>query len=152
MIFDTLEHAACYESLHPLFAQAFAFLRKAVEEDLPVGRYELQGSDLYAMVQEYDAKPREQGRFEGHRRYADIQFLLAGTECIDVIESGCGVTTQAYDPEKDLEFFADAEPFHRAVLRAGGFGIFYPHDLHKPGLAYGEPGEKVKKVVVKVRL
>ena len=67
MIFDTLKNSACYEGVHARFKAAFAFLEKATREDLPVGRYELDGSDLFAMVQEYETNPPDHVRFEGHR-------------------------------------------------------------------------------------
>lgn len=152
MIADTLKHAALYASLHEKFDEAFAFLRKATDENLPAGRYELDGDRLYAMVQEYDTKPVAEGVFEGHRRYVDIQYLLAGVERMDVLDSIRGMSTVAYDEEKDLEFFADASPCHRAVVQAGEFAVFYPHDLHKPGLSADGAITPVKKVVVKVKL
>ena len=152
MIVDTRKNWELYRTVHPRFAQAFAFLRKATEENLPAGRYELDGDRLYAMVQEYDTKPVADGVFEGHRRYVDIQYLVAGAERMDVIEAGRGVTAVAYDEAKDLEFFANAAPCHTAVVQAGEFAIFYPHDLHKPGLTADGTAAPVKKVVVKVLL
>ena len=46
MIFDSLKNRSQYEALHPHFAAAFDFLERASREDLPAGRYELNGSAL----------------------------------------------------------------------------------------------------------
>lgn len=52
MIFDALKEWHRYADLHPRFREGFAFLVKATEEGYPVGKYEISGSELYAMVQE----------------------------------------------------------------------------------------------------
>ena len=49
MIADTLQNRRLYEAVHPAFARAFDFLEKAVAEELPVGRYELDGDAVYAI-------------------------------------------------------------------------------------------------------
>ena len=68
MIFDTLKEWNRYADLHPRFREGFAFLVKATEEGYPVGKYEISGSELYAMVQEYDTKLPEDCLYEGHER------------------------------------------------------------------------------------
>ncbi|MBQ9806737.1 MAG: YhcH/YjgK/YiaL family protein [Clostridia bacterium] len=152
MIFDTLKNTAYYESIHPRFKAAFAFLEKATREDLPVGRYELEGSDLFAMVQEYETNPPDHVRFEGHRRYIDIQYLMRGVEVIEVTDLSVAEAEGMYSDEKDACFFKDhAEPV-RAILHAGEYGVFLPHDIHKPGMALGTIPAPVKKIVVKIKI
>ena len=152
MIFDTLKNSACYHTVHPRFAEAFAFLEKATRENLPVGRYELDGANLYAMVQEYDTKAPDETRFEGHRNYIDIQYLIAGREAIEVTDLSAVQSDGGYLAERDVEFFKDHEGAVRATLTAGAYGIFLPHDIHKPGMSAGDTPLAVKKVVVKVKI
>ena len=52
-----------------------AFIRRAEEEKLPAGRYELDGEKLFAMIQEYETKNPEQCLYESHKRYGDIQYM-----------------------------------------------------------------------------
>ena len=152
MIADTLQHASLYEALHPLFSAAFAFIRQAEQENLPAGRYELDGSCLYANIQEYSTKSSENARPEGHRSYIDIQYICAGKEEIAVIDREKTSSVQPYDPQTDAEFFAPGEYADRLVLKAGEFAVFFPHDLHTPCLMVGHQPETVKKIVVKVNI
>ena len=80
MIFDTLANAQKYYSLHSRFEDAFEFINKAISENLPVGRYELDGKNLFALVQEYTTKNPEEAKNEAHRKYIDIQCVLSGEE------------------------------------------------------------------------
>lgn len=152
MIFDTLKHCEFYEGIHEKFAEAFAFLEEATRKDLPVGRYELDGDRLYAMVQEYETKSANESRFEGHRRYIDIQYLMRGTEAVEMIDLSLAEEDGAYSNEKDVGFFKDHSSSTRAVLHAGEYGIFFSHDIHKPGLSLGSAPTSVKKIVVKVKI
>ena len=56
---------------------------------------------------------------------------------------------QAYDGEKDVEFFTGEGQF--VLMEQGSIAIFLPHDVHMPTIVAARP-EKVKKIVVKVRL
>ncbi|MBE6602054.1 MAG: DUF386 domain-containing protein [Ruminococcaceae bacterium] len=152
MIFDSLKNSEIYEGIHEKFAEAFAFLEQATKEDLPIGRYELDGQTLYAMVQEYDTKSAREMRFEGHRRYVDIQYIMRGCEAIEVAELSRVEADGAYSEEKDVCFFGDCGSSTRAVLHAGEYGIFFPHDIHKPGLTADGAPSAVKKIVVKVQI
>jgi YhcH/YjgK/YiaL family protein len=150
LIFDELSHAAPYRALGPRFAAGFDFLRSTPLDDLPDGRHEvLPGSGVVAVVQTYITRPRDDGRWEAHRHHADIQFIIRGSECIGVAPVEAMKLRPAYDAEKDVEFYDGDGQFFRA--RPGQFALFFPHDVHMPGLVIHDPTE-VKKVVVKVKL
>ena len=151
MIFDTIPNAALYESAHPRFAAAFAFIKEAIADDFAVGKYEIDGKDLYASVQEYNSKAPDAAKNEGHRNYIDIQVVVSGTEVIEVEDIDDAVKKSDYNDEKDVEFYENAPDACRLVLCGGDFAILFPHDIHRPGLAY-EESEAVKKIVVKVRV
>lgn len=152
MIFDSLQNALAYEGMHPRFRDAFAFIARATREDLPAGRYELDGDKLFATIQEYDTKVSADARFEGHRRYIDIQYILRGEELMLVCSDANTSPTTAYSDEKDVIFFADPTSPSASIVGAGAFGIFYPWDLHKPGLTPDGTPAPVKKVLVKIAI
>ena len=56
-VFGSLGDCARYEGLHPHFAEAFAFLRRADLAQLPCGRYEIAGPDCWATISEAALKP-----------------------------------------------------------------------------------------------
>lgn len=147
MILDQLSHSAVYESLHPAFAAAFAFLRRPDLATLSEGRHMLDGDRLYAIVQEYDTRPLAGGLLEVHRRYIDIQFVVSGEELIGYAALADQTVKEPYQDAKDIAFLAGAaDPI---PLHQGQFAIFYPHDAHMPGRTVGAPA-RVRKIVVKV--
>ena len=152
MILDTMKNHQMYHCMHEKFAEAFAFIEKAVAQDLPVDRYELDGKALYAFIQSYDTRPLADGKMEGHQNYIDIQYVISGRERIDLVDISRATAKTEYNPEKDVQFYTDDGIAGSYQLEAGDYGIFFPQDLHKPCLqACGAP-EAVKKIVVKIAL
>lgn len=151
MIFDNIKNCSLYYGSHKNFEKAFDFIAKAVKEDLPVGKYEIDGTDLYASVQEYLSKDFETAKNEGHRNYIDIQFVITGTEKILVEDIACSKIKTEYNDVKDVEFYYDGEDACTLILNDGDFAVLFPHDIHKPGLMVSNP-VPVKKIVVKVRV
>lgn len=152
MIFDVLENCGRYYDLHKNFEKAFDFIKKAVAEDLPTGRYDFGGEDIFAHVQEYGSKNPLDFKFEGHRKYIDIQYVASGVEEIDVLNIKNAAAGEGYIPEREVEFFCGGENIGKYILGDGEFGIFYPTDLHKPGLMHDGKSAPVKKVLVKVKI
>lgn len=152
MIFDKLEQSSLYYGVQERFEAAFDFIRKAEEEKLPIGKYELDGKNLYAIVQEYTTKSEEEGKFEGHDKYIDIQYIVSGIERIAVVDIKKAVPKTEYNAEKDVTFYEDSERAGQGVIEAGEYGIFFPHDIHKPGLTFGTETTTVKKIVVKIKM
>lgn len=149
MIIDRLENSHKYALVHKGFAESFAFLQKAVDENLPVGRYEIDGDDVFAFIQEYDSKT--ESAFETHKNFIDIQFVSSGVEVIEVADISKMTESIPYNAEKDVTFYEDYKNATVAVIKAGAYGIFFPWDAHKPGLALNGNPDNVKKIVVKIR-
>lgn len=151
MVIDNLKNCKLYYGMHKSFEAAFDFIQKAVDEDLPVGKYELDGKNLYASVQEYDSKLPENAKAEGHNNYIDIQFVVSGVECADVFDIANATPKSEYNDVKDVMFYEDSPTANKCTLSSGEYGIFFPHDIHKPGMCKGAPSP-VKKIVVKVKI
>lgn len=150
MVFDNIKNAEKYFALHKNFEKAFEFIKKAVAENLAPAKYEIDGEDVFAPVSEYETNPVNNGEYEAHRDYIDLQFLVKGEEKIDVIEISKAYSVKEY--VKDVEFFKSDEKATSLMLKEGDFAILYPEDLHIPGLSYDGNVEKVKKIVVKVKI
>lgn len=152
MILDRLENAERYLKLHPLFQRVFAELAKRPATAWHDGREDFAGEQCYASVAANAPKKREAARLEGHRKYIDVQVILAGEEEIGWRSRGeCTTATNrpedCYDGERDLEFFEE-RPQAWCRLTAGSFAIFFPEDAHAPGVSEKE----VRKIVFKVAL
>jgi len=152
MILDSLSHCSDYTALHPLFSPAFDYL-KGFDPATPDGKYELEGKRLYAQVQRYDTAPEETRKWEAHRVYADIQFIVSGRERM-LYTPVEGLSSSApYNEVKDVEKYGDdcVENITPVLVSPGSFCIFMPQDGHKPGCMADQP-EPVVKVVIKVRI
>ncbi|WP_092996424.1 YhcH/YjgK/YiaL family protein [Thiohalomonas denitrificans] len=79
MILDTLANAHRYHCIHPRFTEAFAFLH-ADPASLARGRHDIAGDDLFAIVSHGDGRARDEAMLECHRRYIDIQYIIAGVD------------------------------------------------------------------------
>jgi biofilm protein TabA len=148
MILDTLDNADRYTSLHPAFAKVFAFLRSPSFHAVDPGRLEIDGTHVYALVSHLPGKRPDEARLEAHRRYIDVQYLIAGTESMGWRAlADCGEEEHPYDPEKDLLFLSDP-PATWITIHPGTFVVFFPGDAHAPMVSHGI----VRKVVLKVEL
>ncbi|MDL2266661.1 YhcH/YjgK/YiaL family protein [Desulfovibrio sp. OttesenSCG-928-G15] len=152
MWFGPLSLLSQYAQYMPLFDRAHEFIAALPKENLvPGSMLEIEGKRLYASVGGFTTQPRTERRFEAHEIYADIHYLVAGEECIDVAPAKGLAVLEAYDTEKDIVFLEEANPYSSLVLRPGDAAILFPEEAHKPGCLITEPTEVIK-LVVKVRL
>ncbi|MCK5737886.1 YhcH/YjgK/YiaL family protein, partial [bacterium] len=102
----------------------------------------------------YETHSRESAKFEAHHDYIDIQYITSGEEIIEYHHATDLTPEAPYNPEKDCIFYpAEATPSHQIRLVPGVFCIFFPNELHMPGLhPMPEKPSTVKKVVVKVKM
>lgn len=151
MILDTLPLWRRYAPLHPRLARGFAFLEQ-LRPDAAVGRHEIDGDAVYAMLQRYTTRPVADVQMEAHRRYIDIQYIVSGRELIQWAPlTALAAATQPYDAATDFALYATTPEMLPVQVRAGQFAILFPDDAHAPCCAWGDPAE-VLKVVVKVEL
>ena len=152
MIYDTHNNIEFYKGLSPDIYEGLKFLQQ-VNPDIAVGTYQLS-PNVKAIVSEYTTKEVNENGYEAHRQNIDIQYLLKGNEkiaCLPVVELS---EIKSYSDETDAAFYeavSDLCPSTNVLRPMSYFAIFYPQDGHMPQLCINEP-EKVKKVVVKVRI
>ena len=147
MIIDNVKNSALYTGLGTGIRTALEYLAKTDFSAMRPGRYNIEGDNVYALVQQYETKPRLTGVWEAHRRYIDVQYVMAGIETMGYAPLDNLTVTQSYSAEKDCMLLAGKGSF--VTAGAGTFVIFFPLDAHMPGLADTAP-VSVLKVVVKV--
>jgi biofilm protein TabA len=150
MIFDRLEESAKYRRLHPGFDAAFDLLQSTPFDELSPGRHEVMGDTLVLIFEQVEGRGRDASRLESHRKYIDVQFVVptkgSGSEEIGWRSKPlCQDVAQAYDKEKDIEYYGDCPELWFKVP-PGYFAVFFPDDAHAPLAG----SEKVVKAVVKV--
>ena len=116
---------------------------------LPLGRTEIDGSDIYVNVSEYETHEHNASLWEAHRKYADIHCVIDGSERIACAPTDAMAVSQEYSDETDAVLgYAEGETVD---LSNGLYVVLFPDTAHCPSVMLGSP-EKVKKAVIKVRL
>jgi YhcH/YjgK/YiaL family protein len=150
VIATDLAHAERQLPPTPGLRRALAFLARADLADLPDGRVAIDGERVFALVQRYTTVQTDAPRFEAHRRYCDVQFVVAGQEIIGWAPLERLQVTEPYDATREACFGTVAAADVTGLrLGAGQFVVLYPEDAHAPKLAAGSAGQVVK-IVVKV--
>lgn len=150
MIFDILDNSGLYESLIPGMREGIEYIRKFLQNPVPDGKYQIDGDDVYALVQTFDPLSVDEAKWEAHKRYLDIQFLVSGQELMYYEHVDRLTPTTPYIEETDKINFA-GDGGIALNMWPGTYAIFFPEDAHKPKCGWGEPGE-IKKVVIKINL
>jgi YhcH/YjgK/YiaL family protein len=153
MIVAELDHIARQAALSSRLRKGLDYLQNLDPQALEPGTAEIDGQEVYAMIQSYTSRSAaENPRFEAHRKYLDIQYLVSGTEAMGWAPLDQLEVSVPYDDERDrLLGTVPAEARTLVPLGAGYAILLYPSDAHSPGLAAGEP-EPIVKIVVKVLL
>ena len=146
MIIDQIGNSHSYDALHREFKRAFDYIQELDTAGIAVGRYEIDGENMYALVQQYDTKLKERTFWESHRRYIDLQYMVQGVEGIGYADIE-HLQQGEYDPARDfLALYGDGD---LVTVRSGSFVLLFPQDAHRPGIAIGSPAP-IKKVVIKI--
>lgn len=148
MIIDYLSNAHRYQLLNAGIGSAIEFLRRPDLSSLTLGRHDLEGDEVYALVSQYISSPISERPWEAHRRYIDLHYVVSGTERVGYAPVG-RMHAESYDEAKDMLRLSGTGEY--LTLMPGQFMLLWPDDAHMPGLADGTPTD-VTKVVVKIRV
>ena len=144
------EFALSYFKNKDRWDKAFMFLKSNDLSKLEVNNFNIDGDNVYATVSEYMSKNEEDAKFEAHRKYIDLQYVISGEEMMGVAaKADIKEILEPYDPSKDIEFMTVSH-FREYKATPDRFFIFFPSDIHRPGLKVGE-NSLVRKLVVKVK-
>lgn len=147
MIFDTLDRLPKYKGIHPHLDKAIDYLTTHNLEAL-TEKTEVDGENVYLMPQSPTLVPFEQGKWEAHHRYADIQIALVPGETMEYIPANRIEDWTDYQEDKDCKLSFSNQKGISLSMAAHTFVIFFPQEPHKPCLGEG----KTQKIVVKVKM
>ena len=137
-----------YAKVHPRFDVAFEALKKYAADCPADGKYEIDGKNVFIAVMTGPTKPRAEKKFEVHRDYIDIQYIVSGEEIMG--NETLDKLTPADEYKPDVQKLHLNDEFDQIKLTAGEFAIFFPNEPHAPGIAVDDTPVEVKKIVVKV--
>ena len=159
MIYRLLNDFSDESCCHPRLKDAITFLRLLLKKsELPNGKYvwdKETPDDLFANVQSYRSKDFQEGVFESHKKYIDLQYVVSGEEYLYVpsVPTDSLKEERAYNKENDcsLQELLQEKECIRVLLNAGNYVILFPNEAHAPGIATANGKADIKKIVLKVR-
>ena len=127
MIVDKIDNLLFYKSMVNNLEAGVESIKQL--EILEVGKYPFEGG--FFMVQKGETKPMEEGTFEAHRKFVDVQIVVDGAEEVAWKDLAELETVIEYDEVKDAERL-NGDKSNSMLISKGMFYIAFPHDGHKP--------------------
>jgi YhcH/YjgK/YiaL family protein len=146
MIIDKIENVHIYKNISERISKSFEYIKTTDLKNLPTGKYPIDGDNIFALVSEYKTKPESEGKLEAHKKYIDVQYVIEGEELMGYAPLGGQKILDPYKEENDIIFFTGDKSFTK--VSEGMFAIFFPEDVHMPGIMT-EESLPVKKLVIK---
>ncbi len=151
MIVDTFENVDLYASCCGGLKQAVDFARK-FDPAMADGKFEIDGRRMFAIASSYETASADELPFEAHKKYIDVHILLRGEERMDVSPDADPPVREPYCEDRDATLFDAPDSYSSLIARTGQFAVFFPGDVHRPGLSTGDAPTGVRKLVIKIRV
>ena len=132
--------------------KALDYLKPTDFSKMEIGKYEIDGPAMYALVQEYQTQPKEFKKAEAHVKYIDVQYVYNGSEIVGYspADPAAEVLENLVD-KKDMITYKSVPDETSVILTEGMYAILFPGEIHRPQCNYIRE-TKVRKVVVKVAM
>ena len=148
MILDLLANRALYDPLHPRLRHAFDWLAGLDFATVADGTMAIDGDNIHAIVESGTTADPATRRFETHRRYLDIQYVIGGGERMGWCPTASLAMGEQAGP--DLWFHVEPTAGQQILVAPGHFVIFAPGEGHKPLCHLGDAPAPFRKCIVKV--
>ena len=136
-----------YRKRPDLWKAAFEYLKNDLNPVAPA-KYPLKGDEAVAIVSEYQTKKIEDAKWESHRKFIDLQYIISGEEKMGVLPLKKAKFASDYQEDKDVILFGEQDGEYY-VANPDIFFLFFPDDVHRPCIRTGD-SEPVKKLVIKI--
>lgn len=131
-----------------LWDKTFKWLKINDLNNLEPGKYEIDEGNVVATVSEAQAPELESVKWEIHKNFNDLQYIIKGKALMGVIAASKATVAEVYDIRKDVGFYSAEGKLY--TTEPGTFFIFTPEDVHRPGIKV-EGYDIVKKIIFKIR-
>ncbi len=145
MIVDKIENMKNYPMLTDV--------AKALEEmGMNVAKGSHKISEMLVLnSNEYNSNENRDGAYEAHEKWIDLQMVISGEEVVRCAKRSAGVMKTEYNPDIDALFMTVDNGYDTVALYRGNFAVFFPEDIHLPGLAV-DKSIPIKKYVFKIKV
>ncbi|GAB6167851.1 YhcH/YjgK/YiaL family protein [Clostridium carnis] len=147
MIIDKVNNLSSY-CVTENMKRAVAFMNDHDFDKDELGVHKIDGENFYYVVSEYETKNKEDGAYEAHKKYIDIQYMKSGEERIYYNNVKDLEVVTEYNEENDF-YMLKGEDNGSILLAEEYAAVYFPEDGHMPGISNIET-KKIRKVIVKV--
>lgn len=146
---NALEFYRQYNKAKDVWDKALAFLADSKKLDtLKPGMYPIDGKNAYASITQGPEKTEQTAKWESHRKYIDLQYVIRGKEKIGVAPVATATVTKPYDEAKDGANYTAEGKYY--IATPAEFYLFFPSEAHRPNL-HVDGFDIVKKLVIKIK-
>ncbi len=145
---NAVEFYRQYHSNQAVWDKVFEFLKHQNLQTLAPGKYPIDGDNAYASITEGPSKEPADAKWESHRKYIDLQYVIKGEEKIEVTPIGAATITKPYDESKDVINYTANGTYY--IASPVSFFLFFPQDAHRPNIKV-DGYDVVKKLVIKIK-
>jgi len=135
-----------YHRNKKLWDAAFAFLRDQNLDEIKPGKYPIVGEQVFASVTEAPSHKIEEVKWESHKNYIDLQYIIKGKELIGVADTSAATITKPYTVDV-INYNAEGKYY---TGEQGKFFLFFPNNAHRPTIKI-DGYDTVKKIVIKIQ-
>jgi YhcH/YjgK/YiaL family protein len=114
------------------------------------GTYNISDNLFYILATYNTTSNLEEKSPEAHRKYIDIQYIIYGEEKVGYADiKNPKMSLELYNEKNDVEFFSRIENEGFVILKKGMYAIFFPEDVHRPGISVKET-RGIRKAIFKL--
>jgi len=135
-----------YHRNKKLWDAAFLFLKTQDLTKITPGKHPIVGDKVFANVTEAPSNKMEDVKWESHKNYVDLQYIITGKEMIGVADTSAAVITKPYTVDV-INYTATGVYY---TTDPGAFFLFFPNNAHRPTIKV-DGYDVVKKIVIKIQ-
>jgi YhcH/YjgK/YiaL family protein len=145
---NNVEFEKQYKANKAMWDKAFQFLGDSKLATLPPGKYTIDGDNVYAMIVLGAPKKLEDAKWESHRKYIDLHYVISGKIKLGVAPVATAKVTEPYDESKDIAHYTAEGKY--LIASPKEFFLFFPQDAHRPDIKV-DGVDSLKKLVIKIK-
>ena len=145
---NSTEFMRQYENDKALWDKVFTFLGDSKLATMAPGKYPIDGDNAYAMISAGPPKKLEDVKWESHRKYIDLQYVISGKVKLGMSPIAKATITEPYSEGRDAANYNVEGKYLTATPKE--FFLFFPQDAHRPDIKV-EGADSLKKLVIKIR-
>jgi YhcH/YjgK/YiaL family protein len=138
-----------YNAAKATWDKVFKFLADSANlATLAPGKYPIDGENAYASITDVPTRTLDAAKWESHRKYIDLQYVIRGEEKIGVTPLASATVTVPYNEAKDGANYTADGVYYTATPQE--FYLFFPSEVHRPNIKV-DGFDTDKKLVIKIK-